>query len=111
MLISRGDRKVVKTVSDVYSCPISRDIHPSEKPVPMLTEFFRALVSNTTRLFDPTAGSGSALRAAESLGAEFVYGLEKDEKFHREAVDALTRFRRKRALHATMEQGQGQEHG
>lgn len=100
LLISRGDRKIIRTVADVYSAPISRDIHPSEKPEPMLREFFRALVSNTTRLLDPTAGSASALRAAESLGAEFVFGIEKDEKFHKESVEALDRFRRKKALEA-----------
>lgn len=107
LLISRGDRKIVRTCGDVYAAPISRDLHPSEKPEPMLRHFFRALVSNTTRLLDPTAGSGSSLRAAESLGAEFVFGLEKNEEFHKLAVDELDRFRRKRALEALVNRSKG----
>lgn len=107
LLISRGDRKIVRTCGDVYAAPISRDLHPSEKPEPMLRHFFRALVSNTTRLLDPTAGSASSLRAAESLGAEFVFGLEKDEEFHKLAVEELDRFRRKRALEALVNRPKG----
>jgi ParB family chromosome partitioning protein len=97
-VLSRGDRKIVRTVSDVYSCPISRSIHPAEKPQPMLEHFFQMFVSNTTRMLDPTAGSGTSLRAAEALGADFVFGLERDEKFHSEAILELDRFRRKKQL-------------
>jgi DNA modification methylase len=97
-VISRGDRKIVQSVSDVYSAPISREIHPAEKPQPMLEHFFRMFVSGGTRMLDPTAGSGTSLRAAEALGAETVFGIERDEKFHSEAVAELDRFRRKRAL-------------
>lgn len=109
LLISRGDRKIVRTCGDVYAAPISRDLHPSEKPEPMLRHFFRALVSNTTRMLDPTAGSGSSLRAAESLGAEFVFGLEKDKEFHKLAVEELDRFRRKRALEALVKRDSNAE--
>ena len=108
LLMSRGDRKIVRTVGDVHGSPVTRAIHPSEKPEPMLRHFFRALVSDTTRLLDPTAGSGTALRAAEDLGAEFVYGIERDPKFHQEAVEELNRFRRKRALEALTKSPQGQ---
>jgi len=38
-------------------------------------------VDENTTLLDPTCGSGSALRAAESLGARHVLGLEKDEEY------------------------------
>lgn len=97
-VLSRGDRKIVRTVSDVYSCPISRGIHPAEKPQPMLEHFFQMFVSNTTRMLDPTAGSGTSLRAAEALGADTVFGIERDEKWHSAAVVELDRFRRKRQL-------------
>jgi DNA modification methylase len=109
LLISRGDRKIVRTVADVYAAPVSRNLHPSEKPEPMLRHFFRALVSNTTRLLDPTAGSASALRAAESLGAEFVFGLEKDPEFHKLATEELDRFRRKAALEKLTNRAEGAE--
>lgn len=109
LLISRGDRKIVRTCGDVYGAPVSRDLHPSEKPEPMLRHFFRALVSNTTRMLDPTAGSATSLRAAESLGAEFVFGLEKDKEFHKLAVEELDRFRRKRALEALINNGESKD--
>lgn len=101
-IMSRGDRKIVNTVSDVHSSSITRAIHPSEKPEPMLRHFLKMLVSPTTRFLDPTAGSGTSLRAAESLGAEFVFGLEKDKHFHTEAVAELDRFRKKRAAEAIL---------
>lgn len=97
-LISRGDRKIIRTTSDVVSSSVARDIHPSEKPEGVLRHFFQALVSNTTRMFDPTAGSGNALIQAEALGAEFVFGLEKDEGFHKLACEHINRSRRRFAL-------------
>jgi len=97
-VLSRGDRKIVRTVSDVYSAPISRGIHPSEKPQPVLEHFFGMFVSNTSRVLDPTCGSGTSLRAAEALGAAYTFGIEKDSKFHAEAVLELDRFRRKKSL-------------
>ena len=97
-VLSRGDRKIVQSVSDVYSCPVSRGIHPAEKPQPMLEHFFRMFVSPTTRMLDPTSGSGTALRAAETLGADKIFGIERDPKFYDEATAELERFRRKRSL-------------
>jgi DNA modification methylase len=52
----------------------------------MLEHFFRMLVDENTRLLDPTCGSGSALRAARSLGAKDYLGIEANPDFAREAV-------------------------
>jgi hypothetical protein len=95
LVISRGDRKVVKTIGDVYAAPISRHIHPAEKPQPMLQYFFQMFVGAGTRMLDPTAGSATSLRAAESCGASEVHGLEIDERFFNEAILELDSFRRK----------------
>jgi DNA modification methylase len=65
----------------------------SEKPEPMLRHFFGMLVDENTILLDPTCGSGSALRAADSLGARAVLGLERNPEFAGLARDALTRMR------------------
>jgi predicted RNA methylase len=46
-------------------------------------------VDSTTRLLDPTCGSGSALRAAKSLGASAVLGLERDASYADEARRSL----------------------
>jgi len=48
------------------------------------------LVDGHTSMLDPTAGSGSALRAAKRLGAARIVGLEIDPQFALEANKALT---------------------
>lgn len=77
-LITRGDRQIIKAVGDAYGAPTrkSDSIHISEKPVPVLRHFMQLCVDGFSEVFDPTAGSGSALRAAHSMGAKRVYGLE-----------------------------------
>ena len=98
LLLTRGDRNLVKVVANAYAAPTDRKLHPSCKPEPMLRHFFGALVDGTTRMLDPTCGSGAALRAAESLGAESVMGLEIDETHAQNAKDALRKFRALRSL-------------
>jgi ParB/RepB/Spo0J family partition protein len=95
---SMGDRKVVKPVSNAYGAPTDKALHQSTKPEPMLRHFFQMFVDETTRLLDPTCGSGSALRAAESLGAEQVYGLEMNPEHAEASIEALRTFRRKREM-------------
>jgi ParB family chromosome partitioning protein len=93
---SRGDRKIVRAVANAYHAPTVRERHMSEKPEPMLRHFFGMLVDENSIMLDPTCGSGSALRAAESLGAKYVLGLEIDPEFAGIARDALDRARRLR---------------
>lgn len=99
LFASRGDRKVVNAVANSYSAPTERAerIHMSVKPEPMLRHFFRMLVDEHSRVLDPTCGSGSALRAAESLGANQVLGLEMNPEFADYARTELNRARVKRA--------------
>jgi ParB/RepB/Spo0J family partition protein len=82
-LVSRGDRKVVKAVSNAYGAPSERndEAHLSEKPLSVLLKFLPMLVDGTTKLLDPTAGSGTALIAAKKLGASFVRGWEINQDF------------------------------
>lgn len=93
LLGSRGDRKIVRAVANAYSSPTVRERHMSEKPEPMLRHFFGMLVDENTVMLDPTCGSGSALRAAESLGAKFTLGLEINSEFADRAREALSRAR------------------
>lgn len=81
LLASRGKRQIVKIVGDGYASPTDKTLHPSTKPEPMLRHFMSMLVDENTSLLDPTAGSGAALRAADSLGAKRVLGLEVDPTF------------------------------
>jgi len=73
---SRGDRKILKVKAASIAAPTTKDHHLSEKPIPVVTHFMEMLVDGTTEIFDPTAGSGTALRAAKSLGAKRGLGLD-----------------------------------
>jgi ParB/RepB/Spo0J family partition protein len=89
LIASREDKFIAAPVANAYSCPTDKAHHGSTKPVPMLKHFFRMFVDETTTLLDPTCGSGSALRAAEDLGAAGVLGLEKDPEHYAAACSAL----------------------
>jgi ParB family chromosome partitioning protein len=100
LLASRGGRQIVQIKADAHVSQIDRTLHPSCKPEPMLRHFMTMLVDETTTFLDPTCGSASSLRAAESLGAARVLGLEADEQYLDPARTALKQFRMKRALSA-----------
>ena len=91
-----GQRQLVQLKADAYACPTDKSLHTSTKPEPMLRHFMSMLVDSNTTLFDPTCGSGSALRAAESLGASRVLGLESDPRMVELARSALRQSRTKR---------------
>jgi len=81
-LASLGDRKIIAPVSNVFSGPTQKSgEHMSEKSEDMLKHFMKMLVDENTRMLDPTCGSASALRAAHSLGAASVLGLEINPEF------------------------------
>lgn len=88
-LCSYGDRKILSAVANTFSGPTQRTAeHMSEKSQDMLQHFFRMCVDEGTRMLDPTCGSGSALRAADRLGAGSVLGLEMNKDFAANAARA-----------------------
>ena len=95
---SRGDRLIVRAVSNAYPSPTTKEIHQSEKPEPMLRHFFQMFVDENTRMLDPTCGSGTALRAAESLGAKHTIGLEINKEFVERSRAALRKARTLRSF-------------
>jgi ParB/RepB/Spo0J family partition protein len=97
-IASREDRFIIKATSNAYSSPSDKAHHPSTKPEPMLRHFFSMFVDEHTKMLDPTCGGGSALRAAESLGAESILGLEKSPEYHANAKSALRHFRALRKI-------------
>lgn len=98
-LASRGKRTLIKAVGNACARPTaSNPIHPSVKPEPVLQHFFAGLVNETTDLFDPTCGSGSALRAAEACGARTVLGLELNAEFAKAAESLTQRARLMRRI-------------
>lgn len=94
MCISFGDRKVVgpKDLSFTYSRGVNQRIHRSQKPTQVLEHFFEMFVDGSSRMLDPTAGSGSSLISALSRSAKTVFGLEKDPEIYANAckyIDAM----------------------
>lgn len=89
LIASRGDRLVVRAKANAFAHPgRDKSIHMSEKPVPMLKHFMEMFCDEYTRMLDPTAGSGNALKAASALGAPTVLGLEKSTEFYERSVAA-----------------------
>lgn len=86
---SRGDRKIVRAVSNHVGSPIQRGKHMSEKPQSVLGHFFRMVVDEHSSILDPTAGSGSAIRAGATAGASRYLGLELNPEFADHADETL----------------------
>jgi ParB/RepB/Spo0J family partition protein len=78
---TRGERFIAAPVSNAIASPSTKLIHMSEKPVPVLSHFFRLFVDETTVMLDPTCGSATAVKVAQRLGAKSVLGLEKNPEF------------------------------
>ncbi len=98
-LCSRGERPLVKPLANLYAAPLpANSIHPSQKPEPMLKHFLGMLIDQTTDVFDPTCGSGSALRAADSLGARSILGLELNRDYANRANAATIQARKMRRI-------------
>lgn len=99
LFASRGDRFIVKPVAGSYAAPTaSKRLHASEKPEPVLRHFFQMVVDEGTLIFDPTCGSGSALRTADAMGARKVLGLELNPEYAKAANGALSTARAMRKL-------------
>ncbi len=87
LLAVRGNRPLAKPGMNSYAAPtVGNKIHPSQKPEPMLRHFLSMVVDETTTVFDPTCGSGAALRAAEDLGAKGILGVEMDPNYAKSAL-------------------------
>lgn len=99
LLCSRGDRKIVRNISDTISAPTAKGYHMSIKPIPVLKYLLSMYLDEDTSLLDPTSGSGTAIRAADDLGAKRVLGLELRQHFVDESRHDLHHDRVKRALH------------
>lgn len=85
----RGGRQVVRATRNHFNKEPNKTIHANEKPPEMLEHFFKMIVDENTRLFDPTAGSGNALSVAANLGAEYCLGLEISPEHGKAAQEKL----------------------
>jgi ParB/RepB/Spo0J family partition protein len=89
LFCTRGDRKIVRAVSNLCATATTKEFHISEKPSVMLEHFFRMLVDESTELLDPTCGSGMAVKVAEQMGAHRAIGLERDVTYYQRAKENL----------------------
>jgi hypothetical protein len=92
LLGSRGGRVLTTSGVNAHSAPTDTSEHPTAKPYDMLRKFFPMFVDENTSMLDPTCGSGTSLRAAKSLGASYVLGIEKDPKFTGSAIRAFEKW-------------------
>ena len=90
LFFNRGRKPLRQAVANICDCPTIKSFHASEKPLPMLKHFFKAFIDSSSRVLDPTCGSGTSIRAAADAGAEFSVGLELDADFAKKAQEALT---------------------
>ena len=83
MVFTLGDPFIVSPVADSFSGAASKTQgHVSEKPVEMLSHFFRLFVDEHTKMLDPTAGSHTSVATALRLGAKHVTGIELEKTHH-----------------------------
>lgn len=63
-------------------------LHPTQKPIEVLTPFISAFTQPGDVVLDPFCGSGSTLLAARDLGRAYL-GIELDYRHHRTACRRL----------------------
>ena len=113
LIMSRNDRKIIKMVGNCISAPTNKAsaIHQSEKPVPVLNHFFQMFCDSTTRVLDPTCGSGTSIRAADGMGAEAALGIEMDELYAQAAQKQLLNAQGLAALSEAAMKGEAKVNG
>lgn len=81
-----------------YSRPTDDD-HPTQKPVPLLTDLLRVVATKGDRVLDPFAGSGSTGVAALNQNMGFV-GIERDPEYADVARERINEAKPQRGIDA-----------
>lgn len=79
-----------------YERPLVSDLHPTTKPIPLLTQLIQDGSKKGALVFDAFLGSGSTLIAAEETSRVY-YGIEKDPIYCQVIID---RFEKKTGVKA-----------
>ena len=86
-----------------YNCieyPKAKDIpsiHPTQKPIKLISHFIRLFTDQDDVIIDPCAGSGSTLVSALNLGRE-AYGFEIKRQYYNGAKELLQKFNQPQLL-------------
>lgn len=78
---TKGNRKLVKRKADILQVNrgSSKDyIHPTQKPVDLITELLEASAHTKDTVIDPFMGSGSTIKAVKEYGDLNYIGIELD---------------------------------
>ena len=89
-LLAKGNPRTAKPLSDVIQWDenTGNKLHPTQKPIAILTPFIASYSPVAGTILDPFAGSGSTLLAAKMLGRAWL-GVEMDAKYHAVATQRL----------------------
>tara|TARA_R110000772_G_scaffold86425_1_gene180900 strand:+ start:138 stop:872 length:735 start_codon:yes stop_codon:yes gene_type:complete len=71
-----------------FSKPVSRDIHPTQKPVALMEYLIKTYTNENETVLDFTMGSGTTGVAAKNLNRKFI-GIELDEDYFDIAKDRI----------------------
>ena len=81
LFMSRGDRKIIRATSNHVEAPTpGKRFHYTQKPLKVIDGFLQMLIDSTTRLLDPTCGSGTAIQSAIFRRASVALGLDISEE-------------------------------
>ena len=79
-ICTRGGRLLSTKRNWFDGDPPDDRFHQSQKNESMMEHLLSAFVTDSTRVLDPTCGSGVAIKIAKRLGAHSALGLELDEE-------------------------------
>lgn len=90
---SKGHRKLnggrPNSVFRMTPVPHGRRVHPTEKPIGLLTDWITRSSNTDETVLDPFAGSGTTLVAARNIGRRAI-GVEIDERYCEAAAARLS---------------------
>ena len=93
-LLAKGEpEKPANPPSDVLEWKYTGNtLHPTQKPIEILTHLIKAYSDKGDIVLDPFAGSGTTAVAAHQLGRRYI-GIEIDETYSRTARSRLRELR------------------
>lgn len=80
---TKGNRKLVKRKADIINVSktsTASAIHPTQKPVGLITELLEASAHKKDTVIDPFMGSGSTIKAVKEYGDLNYIGIELDKE-------------------------------
>jgi len=107
-LLAKGNPQLsAPAISDVIPWEYTGNtLHPTQKPLSVLSRLVEAFSSPGGTVLDPFAGSGSTLVAAKKLGRSYI-GIELDVEYHRIATERLQKLSASASTGSTPAYGRG----